>query len=149
VTASLPLSHAGALIDGFSLTFENGRVTQVQARRGEELLRKLIASDEGMSSLGEVALVPYSSPISQSGNLFYETLLDENAASHIALGNGLNFCLQDGQGLSDEEFIARGGNTSLNHVDFMIGSGEMDVDGILPGGGREAVMRQGEWAFQA
>jgi aminopeptidase len=149
VTASMPLSHAGALIEGFNLTFEKGRVTQVQAERGEEFLLKLIESDEGMSSLGEVALVPYSSPISQSGILFYETLLDENAASHIALGNGLNFCLQDGERVSDEEFVARGGNTSLNHVDFMIGSEEMDVDGVLPGGGREPIMRQGEWVFQA
>jgi aminopeptidase len=103
--------------------------------------------DEGMSSLGEVALVPHSSPLSQEGLLFYNGLLDENAASHIALGGGFNYCTRDGENLSEEEYAARGGNSSLNHVDFMIGSAEMDIDGVLPDGGRETVMRSGEWAF--
>jgi aminopeptidase len=148
VTASKPLSYSGSLIDGFSLTFADGRVTGLQAERGEETLRKMIEIDEGMTSLGEVALVPHGSPVSQSGILFFNTLLDENAACHIALGSGLNFCLQGGENLSEEEYAARGGNTSLGHTDFMIGSAEMDIDGLIPGGGREAVMRQGEWAFQ-
>lgn len=147
VTASKPLSYGGALIEGFSLTFTDGRVTNLHADRGEETLRKMIEIDEGMTSLGEVALVPHSSPVSQSGILFYNTLLDENAACHIALGSGLNFCLEDGENLTEDEYSARGGNTSLGHTDFMIGSAEMDIDGLLPDGGREAVMRQGEWAF--
>jgi aminopeptidase len=109
----------------------------------------MIELDPGMTSLGEVALVPHSSPVSQSGLLFFNTLLDENAACHIALGSGLNFCLEDGENVSEEEYAARGGNTSLGHTDFMIGSAEMDIDGLLPGGGREPLMRQGEWAFQS
>ena len=148
VSASKPLSYSGTLIDGFSLTFSNGRVTSLHAERGEETLRKMVQIDEGMSSLGEVALVPHSSPVSQSGMLFYNTLLDENAACHVALGSGLNFCLEDGENLSEEEYLARGGNPSLGHTDFMIGSDEMDIDGVLPGGQREPVMRQGEWAFR-
>jgi len=144
----MPLSNSGALIEDFSLFFENGRVTRVKARKGEEVLRKLIAIDEGMASLGEVALVPSSSPISRLGILFYNTLFDENAASHIALGDGLKFCMQDAESLSDEEYLTRGGNKSLDHIDFMIGSSQMDVDGISKNGSREAVMRAGEWAFE-
>lgn len=147
VTASKPLSYAGTLIEDFCLTFENGRVTEVKAGKGEENLKKLIATDEGTASLGEVALVPQSSPVAQIGILFYNTLLDENAASHIALGNGLNFALEGGEGLSQEEYHARGGNSSLLHVDFMIGSDQMDIDGITTDGKREPVMRKGEWAF--
>jgi len=148
VTASKPLSYSGSLIEGFSLTFDAGRLTSLRADRGEETLRKMTEIDEGMSSLGEVALVPHSSPVSQSGMLFFNTLLDENAACHIALGSGLNFCLENGENLSEEEYAARGGNTSLGHTDFMIGSDEMDIDGVLPSGQREPVMRLGEWAFQ-
>lgn len=147
VSASMPLSYNGTLIEGFSLTFENGRVIHARAERGEEHLHKMLALDEGMTSLGEAALVPHSSPVSQAGTLFYNTLLDENAACHIALGNGINYCTQDGENISEEEYAARGGNSSLNHVDFMIGSRQMDIDGILPDGSREAVMRSGEWAF--
>jgi len=148
VSASMPLSRSGALVEDFSLHFEHGRVTHVDARRGKGTLERLIAIDEGMGSLGEVALVPYSSPISQMGILFYNTLLDENAASHIALGDGVRFCMQDAETLSDEEYAARGGNSSLNHIDFMIGNSQMDVDGINDDGTREAVMRAGEWAFE-
>lgn len=148
VTASMPLSYGGSLIEGFCLTFQDGRVTQVQAERGEDILRKMIETDPGMSSLGEVALVSQSSPVAQSGILFYNTLLDENASSHIALGDGLNFCLEGGKDAPEEEYHARGGNSSLNHVDFMIGSADMDIDGIRADGTHEAVMRSGEWAFQ-
>ncbi len=148
VSASMPLSRSGALIEDFSLHFEHGRVTQVEARKGQELLQKLIAIDEGMGSLGEVALVPYSSPISQMGILFYNTLLDENAASHIALGDGLKFCLQDAEKVSELEYAARGGNKSINHIDFMIGNSQMDVDGINDDGSHEPVMRAGEWTFE-
>lgn len=147
VTATKPLSYSGSLIEGFGLTFSNGRVTELHAESGEETLRKMLEIDEGMTSLGEIALVPHSSPVSQSGMLFFNTLLDENAACHIALGSGLNFCLQDGENVSEEEYARRGGNSSLGHTDFMIGSAEMNIDGVLPNGESEAVLRLGEWAF--
>jgi len=107
----------------------------------------MIATDEGAASLGEVALVPYSSPISQSGLLFFNTLFDENAACHIALGRGLRFCVQNGATLSEEELGAQGINTSLIHVDFMIGSDQLNIDAITAGGQREPLMRGGEWTF--
>ena len=147
VRATKPLSYQGALIEDFSLTFERGGVVNLTAGRGETILRKLIETDEGASRLGEVALVPHHSPVSQSGILFHNTLFDENAASHIALGDGLKFALPDGEQLSDEDFRARGGNLSDVHVDFMIGSGEIDVDGVTADGASEPVMRHGEWAF--
>jgi aminopeptidase len=148
VKASKPLSYNGALIENFSLTFDNGRVSEVQAGSGEAVLRNLIATDEGAASLGEVALVPFSSPISQSGLLYFNTLFDENAACHIALGRGLRFCLQDGLNLSDEELSARGINHSLIHVDFMIGSEHMNIDAVTSDGRREPLLRNGEWAFK-
>jgi aminopeptidase len=135
------------LIDHFSLTFDEGRVVKVQAEVGEEVLRNLIATDEGAASLGEVALVPHSSPISQSGLLFYNTLFDENAACHLALGRGLRFCLQDGPSLSEGDLSQRGVNTSLIHIDFMIGSARMNIDALTTDGRREPIMRNGEWAF--
>jgi aminopeptidase len=147
VRASKPLSYNGALIEDFSLTFEAGRVVDIKAGQGEEILRNLIDTDDGAASLGEVALVPHNSPISQSGLLFFNTLFDENAACHIALGHGIRYCLQGGTELSDEEYAARGGNDSLIHVDFMIGSGQMNIDGQLPGGVMEPIMRNGAWAF--
>jgi aminopeptidase len=122
-------------------------VVQVTADQGEEALRRLIETDEGAAHLGEVALVPDSSPISRSGILFYNTLFDENAADHIALGRAYKQCMQGGPQMSDETFAAAGGNLSLTHNDFMIGSAEMDVDGVKEDGSREPVMRQGEWAF--
>ncbi len=111
------------------------------------MLESLLHIDQGASSLGEVALVPNSSPISQSGLLFYNTLLDENASCHLALGSAYRFSLDGGEKLSPEEFTSRGGNISLTHDDFMIGSGELDVDGILVDGTSEPVLRGGEWAF--
>ena len=147
VHASKPLSYNGTLIDDFSLTFEAGRVVKIKAAQGEETLRNMISTDAGAASLGEVALVPHNSPISQSGLLFFNTLFDENAACHIAFGRGIRYCLEGGTELSDEDYAARGGNDSLIHVDFMIGSGEMNIDGQLPGGGWEPMMRRGEWAF--
>jgi aminopeptidase len=147
VRASMPLSYSGALIEDFSLTFEQGRVVRFSARKGEATLKKLIETDEGSARLGEVALVPYSSPISQSGILFYDPLIDENASCHLALGRAYRFTLREGEGLNDEQFRARGGNVSLAHVDFMVGSAELDIDGIRPDGSREPVFRRGEWAF--
>lgn len=147
VTASLPLNVLGVQIEEIRIRFENGRVVEASAKKGEADLRKLLETDENASRLGEVALVPHSSPISQSGILFYNTLFDENAACHLALGNAYRISLQDGVNMTDEEFAANGGNKSLLHVDFMIGSGELDIDGIYEDGSREPVMRNGEWAF--
>ncbi|HLF72769.1 MAG TPA: aminopeptidase [Anaerolineales bacterium] len=147
VVATMPLSYGGSLIEDFSVTFEKGRIVNVTARKNEAILQKLVDTDEGSRRLGEVALVPASSPIARRGHLFYSTLFDENAASHIAIGRAYRFTLTGGEELGDAEFNAAGGNTSLTHVDFMIGSPQMDIDGISEDGGREPVMRNGEWAF--
>lgn len=145
--ASKPLSYAGTLIENFSFTFKDGKVIEYQAEKGYDALKNLMEMDEGSSRIGEVALAPNSSPIAKTGRLFYETLYDENAANHIAFGNPYRNNLKDGPQMSDEDFAAAGGNNSLAHVDFMIGSGEMDVDGISADGSREPIMRKGEWAF--
>ena len=149
VASTFPLSYGGSLIEDFSVTFENGRVVKVQAKKNETILQKLVDTDEGSTRLGEVALVPASSPISKRGHLFYNTLFDENASCHIAIGRAYRFSLIGGEELTDEEFNTAGGNTSLTHVDFMIGSPQMDIDGIKEDGTREPVMRAGEWAFDA
>jgi aminopeptidase len=145
VTATKPLSHQGTMIEGIRVRFEGGRIVEAHATRGEEVLRKLIDTDEGARRLGEVALVPHSSPIAHSGLLFYNTLFDENAASHIALGQAYSSCVRDGDKLSKEELAAKGANDSLIHVDWMIGSGELDIDGITQSGTVEPLMRKGEW----
>jgi aminopeptidase len=147
VSSSLPLSYSGVLIEGIRLEFEGGQVVKAQAERGEDTLKKLLDTDEGARRLGEVALVPHSSPISQSGILFYNTLYDENASSHLALGRAYRFTMKEGDSLSDEDAAARGWNDSLVHVDFMIGSSDMDIDGVTATGEREPVMRGGEWAL--
>ena len=149
VAATFPLSYGGRLIEDFSVTFENGQITKVSAKKNEAVLKKLVDTDEGSKRLGEIALVPASSPISKRGHLFYNTLYDENASCHIAIGRAYRFTLAGGEELNDEEFISAGGNVSLNHVDFMIGSPQMDIDGIKEDGTREPVMRSGEWAFDA
>jgi len=146
VTATKPLAING-IIEDFSLTFSKGRVVKATAKKGEKMLHKILETDEGTKRLGEVALVPHSSPISQSGLLFYNILLDENASCHIALGRGLKFWIQNGEKMTDEEFSAAGGNISIDHVDFMIGSNKIDVDGITKDETAEPVMRKGEWAF--
>ena len=148
VAATFPLSYGGALIEDFSLTFKDGQIIKVNTKKNEAILQKLVDTDEGSKRLGEIALVPASSPIAQRGHLFYNTLFDENASCHIAIGRAYRFTLAGGEELNDEEFIAAGGNVSLNHVDFMIGSPQMDIDGIKEDGTREPVMRQGEWAFK-
>ena len=148
VTATKPLNLMGVLIEDFSLTFENGRAIKVTAKKGEEDLRKLIETDENACRLGEAALVPNSSPISQRGHLFYNTLFDENASCHLAVGNAYRDTIEGGKDMTDEEFQAHGGNKSLIHVDFMIGSDQLDIDGITKDGTREPIMRQGEWAFK-
>ena len=148
VTTTMPLNYGGMLVEGFQITFENGRAVKVSAEKGEEVLRKMIEMDENASRLGEVALVPHSSPISQRGILFYNSLFDENASCHIALGNSYRDTIIGGEDMTDEEFAAHGGNKSLLHTDFMIGSAELDIDGIRPDGTREPVMRSGEWAIK-
>lgn len=149
VAATFPLSYGGSLIEDFSVTFENGRIVKVNAKKNEAILQKIVDTDEGSTRLGEVALVNATSPIGKRGHLFYNTLFDENASCHIAIGRAYRFTLTGGAELTDEEFIAAGGNLSLNHVDFMIGSPHMDIDGITQNGEREPVMRSGEWAFDA
>ena len=145
VRSSKPLSYGGTLIEGFSVRFAEGRVVDVHAESGEGVLRSLIDTDPGAARLGEIALVPHSSPVAQTGLLFYNTLFDENAASHVALGAAYKFTLRGGEAMSDEAFELAGGNRSATHVDFMIGSGELDVTGVLPDGTTEPVMRRGEW----
>lgn len=146
VSSTKPLSHQGTLIDNIQVRFEGGRIVEAKATRGEEVLLKVLDTDEGARHLGEVALVPHSSPISASGILFYNTLFDENASCHIALGQCYSKCFLDGASLSQEQIKAQGGNSSLIHIDWMIGSGEVDIDGVRPDGARVPVMRKGEWA---
>ncbi|HEY8380966.1 MAG TPA: aminopeptidase [Microvirga sp.] len=145
VRSTKPLSYSGTLIQDIEVRFEGGRIVEARASSGEAVLRKVLETDEGASRLGEVALVPFSSPISTSGLLFLNTLFDENAASHIALGQAYSKCLVDGSSLSEEELARRGANKSLIHIDWMIGSDEVDVDGITQDGRAEPLMRRGEW----
>ena len=146
VSSTKPLSHQGTLIDNICVKFEAGSITEAHASKGEEVLLKVLDSDEGARRLGEVALVPHSSPISQSGLLFYNTLFDENAASHIALGQCYSKCFKDGENLSKDEIIKRGGNSSIIHIDWMIGSEEINVDGMNSNGAAIPIFRNGEWA---
>ncbi|ACM25154.1 aminopeptidase [Agrobacterium sp. SHOUNA12C] len=146
VSSTKPLSHQGTLIDNIQVRFEGGRIVEAKATRGEEVLNKVLDTDEGARRLGEVALVPHSSPISASGILFYNTLFDENASCHIALGQCYSKCFVDGATLSQEQITAQGGNSSLIHIDWMIGSDKVDIDGIKPDGSSVPVMRKGEWA---
>jgi aminopeptidase len=145
VTATKPLAYQGTLIRDIQVRFEHGAITEARASTGEEILRRMIDSDDGARRLGEVALVPASSPISRSGLLFLNTLFDENAASHIALGQAYRKCFTDGDTLGEAEFHARGGNSSLIHVDWMIGSPQVDVDGLDAAGAAHPLMRGGEW----
>jgi aminopeptidase len=149
VRSTKPLNYAGSLIEDFSLTFADGRVVDLKAARGEAVLRQLVETDAAAGRLGEVALVPHSSPIAQSGRLFYNTLFDENAASHVALGTAYKFTLTGADRMSDDEFERAGGNRSAVHVDFMIGSNDLDVDGIAAAGAAEPLMRRGDWVDAA
>jgi aminopeptidase len=148
VQATKPLAYSGQIVEDFSFRFENGKVTWFSAKKGETVLRKLFETDEGASRLGEVALVPHSSPVSKSGTMFHHTLFDENAACHLALGAAYNFTMQGAENMSNEEFASAGGNHSVAHVDFMIGCTEMDIDGVTADQQLEPVMRSGEWAFK-
>ncbi len=145
VTSTKPLSHQGTLIEEISVRFEGGKIVEAHAARGDQVLQRMIETDEGARRLGEVALVPHSSPIASSGLLFMNTLFDENAACHIALGQAYSTCVKDGDSLTPEQLATRGANTSLVHVDWMIGSNRIDVDGVSASGNLEPVMRAGEW----
>ncbi|NMH70033.1 aminopeptidase [Bacillus sp. RO3] len=147
VKSTKPLAYNGNVIDDFTLTFLDGEIIKVTAREGEEILKKLILTDEGAAYLGEVALVPHRSPISDSGVLFFNTLFDENASNHLAIGSSYPTCMKDGNILSDEEREERGLNESVVHEDFMIGSAQMNIDGVCRDGKRVAIFRNGNWAF--
>jgi aminopeptidase len=145
VRASKPLSHQGTLIENIRCRFEAGRIVEATASAGEDVLNRLISTDDGARRLGEVALVPAASPIAQSGILFWSTLFDENAASHIALGQAYSTCLSGGEKMDAESLAKLGANESLIHVDWMIGSPDMDIDGIAASGAAEPLMRSGDW----
>lgn len=147
VSSTKPLSYGGNLIDNFSLTFKEGRIVDFKAEQGYESLKRLVETDDGARYLGEVALVPHRSPISETELIFYNTLFDENASNHLAIGKGYAFCIEGGKEMSRDQLDAVGLNDSLVHVDFMIGSADMDIDGILEDGTVEPVFRQGNWAF--
>jgi len=147
VKTTRPVFYQGQVVEDCVLEFSKGRIVKASAKVGEEALLKTINIDEGARRLGEIALVPNSSPISQTGLLFYNILIDENASNHIALGQAYKDSLKDSKKLTDEEFMAAGGNNSLIHIDFMIGSGDMNVDGILDDDTTEPIMRNGEWTF--
>lgn len=146
VSSTKPLSHQGTLIDNIQVRFEAGRIVEAKASKGESVLNKVLDTDDGARRLGEVALVPHSSPISASGILFYNTLFDENASCHIALGQCYSKCFLNGASLTPDQIKAQGGNSSLIHIDWMIGSNLVDIDGIRADGAKVPVMRKGEWA---
>lgn len=147
VYSSKPLSYRGELIENFSVKFEGGKVTEVHAEKGEELLKKLISMDNGAAMLGECALVPQKSPIAESGILFYNTLFDENAACHLALGMGFSNCIKDYDKYSLEELHEMGINDSMIHEDFMIGTDDLDIIGVTSDNKRISIFKNGNWAF--
>ena len=147
VSNTLPLSHGGNIIDNFKLTFKDWEVVDYEAERGYDILKNIMDTDEGARRLGEVALVPHDSPISNKGILFYNTLFDENASCHIALGSAYAFSIQDGKNMSREELDQKGLNDSITHVDFMIGSEDLNIYGLDAEGNESLVFKQGNWAF--
>lgn len=147
VRNSLPLSYGGNIIDDFTLTFKDGKVVDYKAGVGEDVLKGLLESDEFASYLGEVALVPHDSPISNSNVLFYNTLFDENASCHLALGSAYPFCLEGGKEMDAEQLVTAGLNNSITHEDFMIGSAEMNISGVTHDGQEEPIFVNGNWAF--
>lgn len=147
VSSTKPLNYGGTLINNFSLTFKDGKVIDFKAEEGYETLKRLLDTDEGARYIGEVALVPHRSPISDTNIIFYNTLFDENASNHLALGSAYAFCIEGGKEMNKEELEKNGLNTSLTHVDFMIGEADMNIDGVHEDGKREPIFRNGNWAF--
>lgn len=145
VKATRPIHYGGTIIRDLSLTFERGRIVEASASAGQEQLEAIIESDEGSHRLGEVALVSHDSPIAQTGRIYFNGLIDENAAAHLAIGRAYRDCIEGGAELSDAEFKEAGGNTSIMHVDFMVGSEELDVHGVRADGTVEAVLESGLW----
>lgn len=148
VYSTKPLSYQGQVIRNFSIRFENGKAVEAHASQGETVLKKMLAADEGAGYIGECALVPYDSPISRSKTLFYNTLFDENAACHLALGRGFDNCVRDFEKYSEKELKALGVNDSAIHVDFMIGTDDLDIIGITDTGARVQIFKDGNWAFE-
>ena len=146
VTSTKPLSYAGNILEDMKFTFKDGKVVEATAKKGQEVLEHLLETDAGAKSLGEVSLVPDPSPISQSGIIFFNTLFDENASDHLALGASYPFNVAGGTKMSDEELLDHGMNVSQTHVDFMVGSADMDIDGIKKDGTIVPVFRNGDWA---
>lgn len=147
VVATKPLSYQGKLIENFSIRFEKGRAVEVKAEKNQDVLEKMIAMDEGAAYLGECALIAYDSPINNTGVLFYNTLFDENASCHLALGRGFNECLEGFENMTVEECNAAGINNSMIHVDFMIGSKDMSICGITESGERVPIFKDGNWVI--
>ena len=147
VYATKPLSYQGQLIENFSVRFEKGRAVEVKAEKGQDVLEQIISMDEGCHYLGECALVPKESPIHQSGLLFYNTLFDENAACHLALGFGFDECVKGFENMTKEELYEIGVNDAGNHTDFMIGSDDLSIDGVDEHGNMHPIFRNGTWAF--
>lgn len=147
VVSSMPLNYNGNLVEGFSITFEEGKIVDFKADRGYETLKSIVETDEGSHYLGEVALVPYNSPISNTNILFYNTLFDENASCHLAIGNAYPVCVKDGENMNKEELDKVGVNTSLTHVDFMIGTKDLNITGITADGKEIAVFKDGNFAY--
>lgn len=147
VSSTMPLSYSGNIIENFTITFKNGRIVDFTAEKGYETLKQLIGTDEGSHYLGEVALVPYDSPISKLNIIFYSTLFDENASCHLAIGMAYPLSIKDGVFMDNEELEKHGANTSINHVDFMIGSKDLNIDGVTNDGKTEPIFRNGNWAF--
>lgn len=147
VSSTLPLSYGGNIIDNFKLTFKDGKVVDFEAQTGQDILEGLLNTDDAAKYLGEVALVPHDSPISNSKILYYNTLFDENASCHLALGSAYPFCLEGGKELDESGLAAAGLNNSITHEDFMIGSAEMNIFGITSEGNEEEIFLNGNWAF--
>ncbi len=145
VSSTKPLNYQGSLIENFKLTFAKGKIVDFSAAKGYENLKHLVETDEGSHYLGEVALVPHNSPISDTDIIFFNTLFDENASCHLAIGSAYTPCLEGGAAMSEEELKQKGANTSLTHVDFMVGSAKLDIDGELADGTLEPIFRNGNW----
>ena len=147
VYSSLPLYYNGNVVDEFSITFKEGEAIEYHAKVGEDVLASIIETDEGSHYLGEIALIPYDSPISKMNLLFYNTLYDENASCHLALGRGFSECIKDGLSMNKEQLLDKGINDSLTHVDFMIGTADLNIEATLENNEKIAIFKDGNWAF--